>query len=252
MTLLRTALQKLAPKAPEVTPVSPAPLPDPTRYRELAQLCAQRQLLTVMPSEHRRSYQGMILALDIERELLWLDDLFPRCSLLTPGDKLTISHHKAGDILRFEAIIVALGRQVGTSGMALALPAPPRYRPRRQWPRLAMDGRAPVRVKLALPGAGPQYGQLLNISAGGLRLALPGNWLTTLRHGDQLPLCELTPTPGLTIRCRARLCAFNTGYRPWRQTYISLAFVGLDGAVQQNLHHWIVAAMGSQLGLRAA
>ena len=58
----------------------------PEQYLPLWQLYKQRQLLEVRIGSASRVYQTMIIALDIERGLLWLDDLFPSQRVLDVGD----------------------------------------------------------------------------------------------------------------------------------------------------------------------
>lgn len=226
------------------------PVPD---YFELDQLCARRQLLRVTLTGHLHSYQSLILAVDRGRGLIWLDDLFPRQSALSAGDELEISHHRNGELISFKAPILAFGERFGAGGMALALPEePPRYRPRRLWPRLALEARLAPSATLAISDRSPVQARVLNISAGGLRLALAGNWLGHFRHGELLPLCELTPLAGIKIRCRVRVCAFSISHNPSRQTEVSLAFIDLDPVVQQNLQHYIAARTAFSLAARAA
>lgn len=256
MAIMQTVLQKLAPRA---KPPFQAQKPTPEsvelapQYLELEQLCAQRQLLKVAVTGFSPSYQSMILAIDQSRGLLWLDDLFPSQRLLAVGDQLEISHHRNGELISFKAPILAFGERFGTGGLALALPAEvPRYRPRRQWPRLELDARLAPSATLALAGRGPTQARVLNISAGGVRLALAGNWLGNFSHGELLPLCELTPLMGIKIRCRVRVCAFNISHNPRRQTEVSLAFKDLDPITQQQLQHHIAARTALNSAARAA
>ncbi len=256
MAIMQTVLQKLAPRAKpparEQKPIAEASELVP-QYLELEQLCAQRQLLKVAVTGFSPSYQSMILAIDQHRGLIWLDDLFPSQRLLSTGDELEVSHHRNGELISFKAPIIAFGERFGTGGMALALPAvAPQYRPRRQWPRLELDAGLAPSATLALAGRGPTQARVLNISAGGLRLALAGNWLSHFRHGELLPLCELTPLAGIKIRCRARVCAFNIRLNPRRQTEVSLAFKDLDPITQQQLQDYIAARTAVNLAAQAA
>ncbi len=263
MAIMQSVLQKFASRAknsaqaqkrvnqagnPRAQPIELAP-----QYLELEQLCSQRQLLKVAVTGYTGSYQSMILAIDQERSLIWLDDLFPSQRHLSAGDDLEISHHRNGELISFKAPILALGQRFGATGIALALPVEaPRYRPRRQWPRLELSTRQALSATLAIAGKGPVQARVLNISAGGLRLALAGNWLSHFRHGELLPLCELTLLAGIKIRCRARVCAFNISQNPRRQTEVSLAFKNLDPVVQQNLRHYIAARTALKLAAQAA
>lgn len=235
MALLRALLQKFSAndsvEAPVAAPQSRAPEPDCVKH--LRPLVERRQLLAI---RHRgREYQSLILALDTERQLLWLDELFPRAIELEPGEELTLSHHINGQVFEFTAPVVGWSTPQRTGGLALPLPEQFYFGPRRRWPRLDVFGWYPISARLGVPGLSPLCGEVLNVSAGGLRLGLTGDWRPFLHHRDILPLCEFTVAPGLRVRCRVQVCAFNLSHRPWRQTRVSLAFVDLAPEVQSEL-----------------
>ena len=54
----------------------------PDNYAPIWQLQKKRQILEVKVDGSTRSFQTLILAIDIPRGILWLDDLFPSQSLL--------------------------------------------------------------------------------------------------------------------------------------------------------------------------
>lgn len=196
-------------------------------HAALWQLQQQRQLLEVKIVGSSRSYQSMIMAIDRERGLLWLDDLFPQQLILDAGDVLCIRHHRNTEELVIRAPIVALGVSYGTSGIAIELPAMAFYQPRRQTPRYTIGHQSPLSVKIRPIGQEPCYGSLQDISEGGLRLMVAGNLLSHLRHGAIMPLCEVSLTDELRIRCKARIRAFRVGRSPYRHTQISLEFLDL-------------------------
>jgi c-di-GMP-binding flagellar brake protein YcgR len=80
---------------------------------------------------------------------------------------------------------------------------------------------------------------VLDISSGGLRASIPGNLLGQLRHGALLPLCELTLSDELTIRCSARVRGFRLLRAPHRHTQISIEFIDLPAERQQQLQQFI-------------
>lgn len=199
----------------------------PEQYLPLWQLYKQRQLLEVRIGSASRVYQSMIIALDIERGLLWLDDLFPQQRVLDVGDELFIRHHRQGEQLLIRAPIIALGTHFGASGIAILLPEENTYRPRRSNPRFNLTSDSPIMVKIRTLGEEPCFGTLQDISAGGVRIHVAGNLLAHLRHGTQLPLCEIDLGDNLLIRCRARVCSARIARSPHRCTQISLEFIDL-------------------------
>ncbi|WP_024460457.1 flagellar brake protein [Marinimicrobium sp. LS-A18] len=240
MALLRALLQKLSANEPteRPAPTPQAPAPEAECVKHLRPLAERRQLLAV---RHQGSeYQSLILALDTQRQLLWLDELFPRALNLEPGDELTVSYHENGRLFEFSAPVVGWSTPQRSGGLALPLPEQFYLGPRRRWPRLDVFGWYPISARLGVPGLSPLCGEILNLSAGGIRLGLTGDWRPFLHHRDILPLCEFTVAPGLKVRCRVRVCAFNLSQRPWRQTRVSLSFVDLPSETQNALAAFVI------------
>lgn len=208
----------------------------PDHYLPLWLLHKQRQLLEVKIGSGTRIYQSMIIALDIERGLLWLDDLFPQQRTLDIGDELVIRHHRNGEQLLIRTPILAFGSCYGAAGIAILLPENASYSPRRSHPRFNSVGDSPTMVKIRTLGQEPSFGTLQDISAGGLRVNIAGNMLPHLRHGIQLPLCEFSLGDDLQVRCRARVCAFRITRSPYRCTQISLEFVDLPEPKRHAIH----------------
>jgi c-di-GMP-binding flagellar brake protein YcgR len=200
----------------------------PDQYLPLWELQKTRQLLEIKIGSASRVYQSMILAIDIDRGLLWLDDLFPQQLILDAGDDITLRHHRNGEQLVVRAPVVALGSNYGAVGFAIELPEFAVYTPRRSAPRYAIGHQSPLSVKIRTLGQEPCFGTLQDISSGGLRLIVAGNLLPFLRHGAHLPLCEVNLTDDLQIRCKARICAFRMGRSPYRHTQISIEFLDLE------------------------
>ncbi len=226
---LRTPAQTYGLKSPHAEQddlLSGSNVPD--QYLPLWDLQKQRQLLEVKITGASRVYQSMILALDVERGLLWLDDLFPQQHILDAGDEITLRHHRNGEQLVIRAHIVAMGSTYDASGFAITLPEFVYYIPRRSSPRYIIGHQSPLSVKIRTLGQEPSYGTLQDISTGGLRLIVAGNLLPYLRHGALLPMCEVDISDELQIRCRARICAFRIGRSPYRHTQISVEFIDME------------------------
>lgn len=211
----------------------------PDQYLPLWELQKTRQLLEIKIDAASRVYQSMILAIDIERGLLWLDDLFPQQLILDAGDDITLRHHRNGEQLVVRAPVVALGSNYGAVGFAIELPEFATYTPRRSAPRYAIGHQSPLSVKIRTLGQEPSFGTLQDISSGGLRLMVAGNLLPYLRHGALLPLCEVNLNEELQIRCKARICAFRMGRSPYRHTQISVEFLDLEEEKREALTRFL-------------
>lgn len=260
MAILRSVWEKLSgkPVAPKATPstlstpetaklslasISRAPkavkdaIPD--QYRPLWQLLSQRQIIEVKVEGSSLSFQTLVLAIDIQRGLLWLDDLFPSQHLLETGDQITLRHHRNGEQLSFSSPILAWGSSYGANGLAIMLPENLSYLPRRQFRRADMSDKPSLSLKLRAIGQDISYGSVLDISGGGLRASIPGNQLGQLRHGALLPLCELALSDELTLRCSARIRSFRLLRTPHRHTQVSIEFVDLPQERLQQLQQYI-------------
>lgn len=224
----------------------------PDQYLPLWDLQKQRQLLEVKITGTSRVYQSMILALDVERGLLWLDDLFPQQHILDAGDEITLRHHRNGEQLVIRAPIVAMGSTYDASGFAITLPEFVYYIPRRSSPRYIIGHQSPLSVKIRTLGQEPSYGTLQDISTGGLRLIVAGNLLPYLRHGALLPMCEVDISDELQIRCRARICAFRIGRSPYRHTQISIEFIDMEEKTRAALARFLHESQLSRSELYAS
>ena len=209
------------------------------QYESLYQLLNQRQIIEVKVEGSSLSYQTLVLAVDIQRGLLWLDDLFPKQHVLEIGDRITLRHHRNGEQISFSAPILAWGTNYGANGLAILLPEHVSYIPRRQYLRADMSDKSNLGLKLRVVGHEAIYATVLDVSTGGLRASVPGNLLGQLRHGALLPLCELTLSDELTIRCSARVRSFRLLRLPHRHTQISIEFVDLPFERQQQLQQFI-------------
>lgn len=247
--MLRSVWQKISGKNDKSNPALADSLSALTRaemsekpdgkYAALWSLLARRQFMEVRVEASALSFQTLIMAIDIQRGLLWLDDLFPSPHSLEVGDFITLRHHRDDEQLNFSTPVIAWGSKYGTQGLAVALPDHADYQPRRRHRRVELAGAANLTAKIRPIGHEISYGKVEDISAGGLRLSVPGNLLGQLRHGALLPLCELTLSDELTLRCSARVRSFRFMRAPHRQTQVSIEFIDLPLARQQQLQQYV-------------
>jgi c-di-GMP-binding flagellar brake protein YcgR len=234
--LPKAAALALASVSP-ITKASSATIPD--QYLPIWQLLHQRQIIEVKVAGSSLTYQTLILAIDVQRGLLWLDDLFPSQHVLELGDHISLRHHRNGEQLSFSSPILAWGNNYGANGLAIMLPERLLYTPRRQSRRADMSDKPSLSLKLRAIGQDISYGSVLDISSGGLRASILGNMLGQLRHGALLPLCELTLSDELTIRCSARVRSFRLLRTPHRHTQVSIEFIDLPSERIQQLQQFI-------------
>lgn len=218
----------------------------PNQYLPLRQLHAQRQIIEVKIDGNSKSYQTFILAIDVERGLLWLDDLFPNQRLLKVGDTITMRHHRNSEQLCFSSPVVAWGNSFGANGLAILLPEFVCYQPRRQHHRYDLSGNASLSVKIRPVGYEPSYGSIQDLSLGGAALRVAGNLIGQLRHGALLPVCELHLSDDLLIRCSARIRAFRIARSRHRSTLVSVEFIDLNTESRHQLQQFLYKITHSQ------
>jgi c-di-GMP-binding flagellar brake protein YcgR len=239
MSITTTNGQAPARKLASVASIGKAKDTGADQYEPLYHLLNQRQILEVKIDGSSLSYQTLVLAIDIQRGVLWLDDLFPKQHVLEIGDRITLRHHRNGEQLSFSSPVLAWGNNYGANGLAILLPEHAVYTPRRQYRRADVSDRSSLSLKLRAVGHEPMYASVLDISGGGLRASVSGNLLGQLRHGGLLPLCELVLSDELTLRCSARVRSFRLLRLPHRHTEISIEFVDLPIERQQQLQQFI-------------
>jgi c-di-GMP-binding flagellar brake protein YcgR len=191
----------------------------------LLSLRQQHQLLEVRLKTSVRTYQSMILAIDIERQLLWLDDLFPSQIALEVGDAIEVRHHQGGNLLRVTGHVLALGSAFGAAGFAIALPAEASYQPRRRHPRFTIANAPALNTLLGFIGSDPIYGDVIDISLGGAKIRTNQLKSSMVSPGQVIPLCEIKLTEDVKIRSKVRVCAL---IKDDKQHHICLEFLTLS------------------------
>jgi c-di-GMP-binding flagellar brake protein YcgR len=211
---------------------------NPEDFYPLFTLQETRQLLEVKWGSSSHPYQSLILAVDIPRQLIWIDELFPQQVMVDVGDSVTLRHHRQGQELVVHTYVVALANQFGAQGIALALPEKVQWQPRRHQPRFGLGGISTL-VKIRTQGAEAVQGKLQDISTGGFSISISGNFLGQLRHGALLPLCEMLLDDQVHIRCKGRIRAFRIEREPYRSTRICIEFVDIAEDTRLELMNYL-------------
>lgn len=193
----------------------------------LLRLHQQRQLLEVHFEGSRRSYQTVILAIDRQREVIWLDDLFPAQRLLEPGSRLEFVYRCGEQMLKFEAEVISLGSSLGVPGFAIVCPRELAWQARRRHTRLELCGSSALSGKIRAAHDEVRFGTIENISAGGLCILVAGSMDEHTRYGDTLPLCEFV-LDGQRIQTQACVRGLSANRFPYRSTRVRLKFLTLS------------------------
>lgn len=197
------------------------------------QLCNSRQLLEVRIDNRPSSFQSMILAVDTDRGLLWLDQLTPATLPLTEGQWLTLKHHRQGEVLTLRVPVIS-DQSKNRNAIAVLMPDEASYRPRRVWQRFEPGSRSLV-ARIRAIGNSPTEARIVNISAGGLRVALTGNHLHLYRRDTYLPLCQVKISQYLQINQPAKVKSVRLVREPYRHTQVSLEFTDTSNSARAQL-----------------
>lgn len=243
MAILQAVLQKFSRKPEASTQLQPAhSLANRIlSYSPLFELQEKRQLIEVTSERTGESYQSMILAVDLKRQVLDLDELFPQPAdyIYQPGDIFTVKHHHQGQLLTFSSPLHSIMMSLSSPVYSISLPESVHYRQRRSATRIRLSKQQPLSVRLQSPRRALWYATANNISAGGMRLVIGGNVLDQLQRNTLLPECEFRFHDEFKVRCQARVKAFRFLRRPYRHTEISIEFTDLGPMQQQQLKQLI-------------
>lgn len=269
MTLLKDVLQKFSKVSdiPEERPVT-AFVSRLQQYAPLLELQGRRQLIEVLIKDNDRSaqlnnsfndanleqsslrsYQSLIVGIDTENGQLLLDEIFPQCPHLLPGQKAIFRHTEGNHMLQFEIQLLQQTQNPddGHNCLAFSLPKELHYQPRRRQPRLMIDKSQPLTVRLQSPIYDPWFATAQNISAGGMRLTVGGNITDQLEPGSILRECDFKFSRDFQVKCQARVIGFRFARTPYRHTQISLEFIGLPARQHLQLSQLIATLTGQKI-----
>lgn len=216
-------------------------------YTPLLDLQDRRQLLRVevVGSCHPQTYQSMILGIDFVHKHLILDSLSPinpYCPIVV-GDRLQVSHQQFGQVLNFSGELIDVDSENGHLNYLMALPTQIAYTQRRFFPRL--DGarlhaiNCDIGLKIRSPLKMPWYATLINLSAGGMRVSVPGKVGAQLNLGEQLPLANIR-LGDLSFATPLKIKSFRQQRKPYEHTAISLAFTNINPQDRIRLQNFVV------------
>lgn len=212
----------------------------------LLELQDKRQLLEVevVGNNHPQSYQSMIVGVDFIKHLLLLDSLMPvnpYCPIVL-GDQLIVTHKQLGQVLSFRGALVDIIHERDNLIYAMELPNDIAYQQRRFYPRLVIGNSIKVSthlsVKLKSPLKTPWHCTLTNISAGGIRVSVPGKVAPQLSPGKLLPAADIQ-FHQVKINCPLLIKSFRYERRPYEHTEISLAFDQINVQDRVRLQNFI-------------
>jgi len=190
--------------------------------------------------------QSLLLAIDVKRELLWLDDVFPVQQHLSQGQHLQVSLRQGFEHCHFSSVVIAIIDKPHGRMIALQIPSQIHRSPRRKQRRFILPGPA-LNVRVRASGLHATSAELINISAGGMRLAINGNLLKSYRPNSSLPFCRFALSPNLLITCSGVIKAASLDKKVGRKTQVSIAFADITQTQRQQIDAYLhkLEALGS-------
>lgn len=154
----------------------------------LRSLCAQHELLAVIPNGQGEEYGSMVLEVDVERGCLILDVFTPPRpvdELLEAQPFLCVARYR-GIYVGFQADALQAVDWKGGQAYKVAFPRSTYYLQRRQFYRVPTDPSDIGSVTLQRKGALALQGIAHDISAGGMRVLVPEPGDFDLHEGETL------------------------------------------------------------------
>ncbi|MGN0921248.1 MAG: flagellar brake protein [Cellvibrio sp.] len=224
----------------------------PSRLMPLWSLYQQRQLIELRWNNSQLSYQTAILALDVERNLLWLDDVTPYQHQLDLQDIVRLRCVKQDQEMVIEGEILALGRDYGATGFAIALPEQPIYTPRRKHPRISCGDKPNSFANLRALGGDTFLGVIQDVSIGGMKVSLYGNHTQNFRPNNPLAHFEFQLAGQKPIKEDARVTSVRFVKNDSRITQVGIEFADKSPEAFEKRHELLRSWLNSYTGLRSA
>lgn len=229
MAIWHRVLNKITPPSPQLDAPDAVSETSPEIIKQLKNWQHNRQLLEVQNPISGHYCQSMVLGVFPEQGHFEIDDLFPQAKPgdVRAGDWIQLRLQQGGRVSEVKCQVQSYYGNSDWPIYRLKLPSEITTGQRRRHPRIALNEDIQVSVTLTSPQQQLMFGSAENISAGGMRLRLPGNALKDLYPGANLHNCEFRFPGDLNFRCRAKVKGMQFHKLPNRHTNISLSFVEL-------------------------
>lgn len=161
----------------------------------LKRLIEHRALLTIKIGDHRQEFTTAIINLSTDGGYLMLDELKPESGheLLKQTPILQARAQLEGVVIGFKATVAEFGEQDAIAYYRIPIPAALDYHQRRQSVRIPLGGATPLPVTLTTTDGSALKGNMVDLSAGGLRVRFDKNLPASLEPEQQLSCSFLLP-----------------------------------------------------------
>ncbi|HAU14341.1 MAG TPA: hypothetical protein DCS92_11555 [Gammaproteobacteria bacterium] len=189
-------------------------------------------------------FQSLLLEVDLEQNQLLLDEPFPHRFPVQywVGRRIVVSTSEGGLATRFESRVSAsMGLDQGNA-LVLEMPRSIMAAQRRNSFRVAVSGRMPVDAVVWVPEQGNLAVRVLDLSASGIRLAIPGE-LDALAQDTRLALRLGAETP-LVSQLSVRY--MQPSQQEQDCTEVGAQFTGMNSSQCKVIERFLVRMQRSQ------
>jgi c-di-GMP-binding flagellar brake protein YcgR len=210
-------------------------------YATLYKLQSEHRLIEVSLEGDRRHYQSMILKLDVAKNQLILDELFPATDFMPGylGQTIHVTCRDRGMTTRFTSVITHMPNADAAPFYIIDLPADVALDQRRSAFRVTVDESVRLQItvtdknRLLLPN------KVVDISYTGIRVKIDGDRSTYLKSGTVLPNVALQIAEN-SVSCSIDLRNVAVITEPVQCTIIGGKFDGLSDNDARTLQHFIL------------
>lgn len=190
----------------------------------LLKLQENRQVIEFLLPDSDQPLQTIILGIDLYERKLRIDEPSP---LRIPpneliGKTVTIRHQQEQLMLCFSVMVLDYDPIDQT--LSIDLPYQADYQPRRIEPRIEFSDESVHSANINPLFGAPWYAKLINISQGGMRIAVAGDLRNQLHKNLPIQRCEIDLGFKRPLRCGGRVKSFSFYNRPYRHTLVSIKF----------------------------
>lgn len=189
-------------------------------------------------------FQSLLLEVDLEQNRLLLDEPFPQRFPVEywVGRRIKVSTSEGGLATRFESRVSASVELEQSNALELEMPRSIMAAQRRNSFRVAVSARMPVDAVVRVPEQGNLAARVLDLSASGIRFAIPGE-LETLADEARLALRLGTETP-LVSQLSVRYLQPSLQEQDW--TEVGAQFSGLNSSQFKTIERFLVRMQRTQ------
>ncbi len=212
--------------------------------RSLEEYQKAHHLLTLQIIQGRQTvsekYTTGIIDTDLDSQCFLIDPLIPDegNALLKPGVTAMFSVTHLGIRFQFKAKYQRSVNQSGYQGHIFQFPQAIEHIQLRDAFRVKISNAHPIPVVLQSDSGVSLSGNIVDLSATGARIRIPGAINSTIERGEHFDSCSLVLPDGNTIECEAQLIHFEFKQES-EQTLLGIRFMQLESHLQRSLSRFI-------------